>query len=112
MSWYRPYWDQVAHKMDVAGGTNDSVIRHAVEPWFTWLGPAVTSFSGVGEGPATSAAHDLLNAWLSSTLSSSDSLASSCERLTVYAEGLPPWHQQTAPPRPGPHPELPARRGR
>ena len=95
VNWYRAYWDQVSHKMDVAGGTNDSVIRHAVDPWFTWLGPAITSFSGVGEGPATSLAHDLLNAWLTRTLSSSPDLVGIYERLIVYADGFPSWHSET-----------------
>jgi len=95
--WYRPYWDQIHHKMDVAGGTNDSVVRHAVEPWFTWMGAAVTSFSGVGEGPATSVAHDLLTVWLSSTLSDNADLTGIYERLavSVSADGFPPWHEET-----------------
>lgn len=93
--WYRSYWEEVAHKMDVAGGTNDSVIRHAVEPWFNWLGPAITSFSGIREGRATSVAHDLLNAWLCSTLSGSADLGHIYQRLMVHADGLPPWHQET-----------------
>jgi hypothetical protein len=95
VSWYRSYWGQVQHKMDIAGGTNDSVILHAVEPFFHWLGPAVTSFSGAGGGPATSLAHDLLNLWLSGTLSGQDDLAAAYERLCVWAEGIPPWDTET-----------------
>lgn len=95
ISWYRPYWSQVHHKMDVAGGTNDSVIQHALEPFFRWLGPAVTSFSGVGDGSATSLAHDLLNLWLSSTLSRQDNLPVVYERLRVWAGGIPPWDAET-----------------
>src|SRR5262249_19789188 len=71
------------------------IILHAVEPFFRWLGPAVTSFSGVGDGHATSAAHDLLNLWLSSTLSGQDDLTAVYERLRVWAEGIPPWDTAT-----------------
>ena len=95
IAWYRPYWDQVHHKMDIAAGTNDSVILHAVEPFFRWLGSAVTSFSGVGDGPATSMAHDLLNLWLSGTLSGQDDLTAAYERMRVWAEGIPPWDAET-----------------
>jgi CheY-like chemotaxis protein len=94
-AWYRGYWHQINHKMDVAGGTNDSFIRHALEPVFRWLGPALTSFAGIGSGPATSAAYDLLNVWLTSTLSGPDGLAAAYEHFGVWAEGLPPWDAQT-----------------
>ncbi|WP_190113284.1 NACHT domain-containing protein [Streptomyces cinnamoneus] len=66
--WSRTYWQQVQHKMDVSGGTNDSVVRHAMDPVFEWLGPTVSTFVGVGDGPASSAAHDLIRLWLSSRL--------------------------------------------
>ena len=94
-SWYRSYWSQLHHKMDIAAGTNDSVILHAVEPFFRWLGPAVTSFVGVGDGPATSLAHDLLNVWLSSALSGQDNVTGTYERLRIWAEGIPPWDTAT-----------------
>ncbi|MGW4687091.1 NACHT domain-containing protein [Streptomyces sp. NPDC004244] len=59
--WSRTYWDELWHKMDVSSGTNDSVVRHAMDPVMEWLGPTVTIFTGSGEGqPATSLAHDLL----------------------------------------------------
>ncbi|GFH37436.1 NACHT domain-containing protein [Streptomyces pacificus] len=62
--WARSYWDELWHKMDVSGGTGDTVVRHAMDPVFAALGPAVTTMSaGVGE-PATSLAHDLLRLWL------------------------------------------------
>jgi hypothetical protein len=95
VQWYRPYWKEVLHKMEVAGGTNDSVIRHAVEPLSHWVGPAVMSFSGVGDGSATSAAHDLLNVWLSGTLSGPDGLAPAYERLRGWVDGIPPWDAET-----------------
>lgn len=95
IAWHRPYWKEVSHKMGVAGGTNDSVIRHAVEPFFRWLGPAVMSFSGLGDGPATSAAHELLNVWLSGTLSGPDGLAPAYERLRGWVDGIPPWDAET-----------------
>ncbi|MFJ9968590.1 NACHT domain-containing protein [Streptomyces avermitilis] len=58
--WSRTYWDELRHKLDVSGGTNDSVVRHAMDPVFAWLGPAVTTFLTSPGGPATSLAHDLL----------------------------------------------------
>jgi hypothetical protein len=94
-TWYLGYWHQLNHKMDVAGGTNDSFIRHALEPVFRWLGPTVTSFTGVGGGRATSAAYDLLNVWLSGPLSEPEALAAAYEHLGVWARGLPPWDAQT-----------------
>ncbi|MEU2855983.1 hypothetical protein [Streptomyces syringium] len=58
--WSRTYWDELRHKLDMSGGTNDGVVRHAMDPVFTWLGPAVTTFLTSPGGPATSLAHDLL----------------------------------------------------
>jgi hypothetical protein len=58
--WSRAYWDEIDHKLDLSGGTTDAVVRHALEPVFRWLGPAVMAFQGIGDGPATSLAHDLL----------------------------------------------------
>ncbi|MFI2078103.1 NACHT domain-containing protein [Streptomyces triculaminicus] len=61
IGWSRTYWDEVWHKMDVSGGTNDSVVRHALDPVLEWLGPAVTTFTMYGHHePAASLAHDLL----------------------------------------------------
>jgi hypothetical protein len=48
------------HKLDLSAGTNDSMLRHALEPVFRWLGPGLMTFRGVGDGPATSVAHDLI----------------------------------------------------
>ncbi|MGW1596372.1 NACHT domain-containing protein [Streptomyces sp. NPDC002343] len=58
--WSRTYWDDIRHKMDVSDGTNDGIVRHAMDPVFTWLGPAVTTFVASPGGPATSLAHDVL----------------------------------------------------
>lgn len=63
--WSRTYWDELRHKLDISGGTNDGVARHAMDPVFTWLGPAVTTFLTSPGGPATSLAHDLLELLLS-----------------------------------------------
>jgi len=68
MVWHRPYWDQLSHKMDISSGTNDSSVRHAVEPLFRWLGPSIMTFLGSGDGPAISVAHALTELWLSRTL--------------------------------------------
>lgn len=62
--WARSYWDELWHKMDVSGGTSDMVVRHAMDPVFAALGPAVTTMSGQEDEPATSLAHDLLRLWL------------------------------------------------
>ncbi|MFF5126079.1 NACHT domain-containing protein [Streptomyces syringium] len=58
--WSRTYWDELWHKLDMSGGTNDAVVRHAMDPVFAWLGPAITTFLTSPGGPATSLAHDLL----------------------------------------------------
>jgi hypothetical protein len=58
--WSRTYWHELRHKADVCGGTNDGVVRHVMDPVFTWLGPAVTTFLTSPGGPATSLAHDVL----------------------------------------------------
>ncbi|KUF12944.1 NACHT domain-containing protein [Streptomyces silvensis] len=62
--WYRTYWNEIWHKMDVSAGTNDGVALQALRPLFEALGPLVTTFSGEGTRPATSTAHDLLRLWL------------------------------------------------
>lgn len=88
--WHRPYWDQITHKMDITGGTNDSAIRHAIEPLFRWIGPTVTTFLGVGDQPASSAAHDLVQLWLSSALGGSDDqLAATFQRCAEFMERGP-----------------------
>ncbi|MFI9310994.1 NACHT domain-containing protein [Streptomyces triculaminicus] len=59
--WSRTYWAEMWHKVDVSGGTNDSVVRHVMDPVMEWLGPTVTTFASFEQGqPATSLAHDLL----------------------------------------------------
>ncbi|MFG3367192.1 hypothetical protein ACIPWY_21475 [Streptomyces sp. NPDC090032] len=63
--WSRPYWDEIWHKMEVSGGTNDSLVRHVMDPVFAWLGPSVTTFVATEGEPATSLAHDLLHLLLS-----------------------------------------------
>lgn len=62
--WHRTYWDEIWHKMDVSGGTNDTVVLQALRPLFASLGQMVTVFNGGGTEPATSTAHDLLRLWL------------------------------------------------
>ena len=60
LAWHRGYWEELDHKLDLSAGTNDSMIRHAMEPVFRWLGPGLMTFRGTGDGPATSVAHDLI----------------------------------------------------
>ncbi len=88
--WHRSYWNQLIHKMDIVGDTNDSTIRHAIEPLFRWIGPTVTTFLGLGDEPASSAAHDLVKLWLSSALGGSDDeLAATYQRCTEFVERGP-----------------------
>ncbi|MFI1510689.1 hypothetical protein [Streptomyces sp. NPDC020597] len=70
--WSRSYWDELWHKTAVSGGTNDSVMRHALDPVFRWLGQAVTVFSSVHGAPASSLAHDLLELLLADRTTMSD----------------------------------------
>ncbi|MFE0192953.1 NACHT domain-containing protein [Streptomyces sp. NPDC058989] len=58
--WSRSYWEDLWLKMALSGGTNDSVLRHSLDPVFRWLGQAVTVFTPVEGAPASSLAHDLL----------------------------------------------------
>ncbi|MGD0069405.1 MAG: hypothetical protein ABSB76_39035, partial [Streptosporangiaceae bacterium] len=44
--WHRPYWATIFHKMDISSGTNDSGVRHAVEPIFRRIGASITTFHG------------------------------------------------------------------
>ncbi|WP_051767329.1 NACHT domain-containing protein [Streptomyces sp. NRRL S-37] len=70
--WSRSYWDELWHKTAVSGGTNDSVMRHALDPVFRWLGQAMTVFSPVDGAPASSLAHDLLELLLADRATMSD----------------------------------------
>ncbi|MGG7575884.1 hypothetical protein [Streptomyces sirii] len=58
--WSRSYWEDLWLKMAISGGTNDSVLRHSLDPVFRWLGQAVAVFTPVEGAPASSLAHDLL----------------------------------------------------
>ncbi|MFI8194681.1 NACHT domain-containing protein [Streptomyces sp. NPDC085946] len=88
--WSRTYWDEVWHKMDVSGGTNDGVVRHAMDPVFTWLGPAVTTFLTAPGGPATSLAHDLLELLLGAADLPSDEKDALRTRVLRGLESVPP----------------------
>nr|WP_239091670.1 hypothetical protein [Streptomyces sp. SID14478] len=67
LAWQRTYWDELWHKLSLAGSTNDSVVGHAMDPVFHNLGPAVTTFAAAPGAPATSLAHDLLRLLLDDT---------------------------------------------
>jgi hypothetical protein len=82
--------------MDIAGGRNDSIVRHALEPLFRWMGPSVTTFLGLGEGPATSVAHELANLWLTSAFGSDEDLAAVYERCIAL---IGPWQVWDTEPR-------------
>lgn len=93
--WHRPYWAAIFHKMDISSGTNDSGVRHAIEPMFRRIGASITTFhSSAGEG-ASSIAHDLIHLWLSRTLDPDDSdLAGAYNRLSVVFSSRPLWDVQ------------------
>jgi hypothetical protein len=93
--WHRPYWGAIFHKMDISGGTNDSAVRHAVEPVFRWIGPSITTFHGSAKGRASSIAHDLIHLWLSRALDPDDSgLIGAYDRLAIIFESRPLWDTQ------------------
>jgi hypothetical protein len=88
-SWSRTYWNEIRHKLDVSGGTNDGLIRHAMDPVFSWLGPAVTTFLTSPGGPATSLAHDLLELLLGGADLPPDEAAALRARVVGGFESLP-----------------------
>ncbi|MFD5030344.1 NACHT domain-containing protein [Streptomyces sp. NPDC058405] len=89
MDWSRTYWNRIWHKMSLSGGTNDSVVLHALEPVFQRLGPSLTTFFSSPHGSAESVAHHLIELWLASGLGASeDELATLYERC---ADFLLPW---------------------
>jgi hypothetical protein len=94
--WARTYWDEVNYKKDMSGGTNDSVVRHAMEPVFRWLGPSVMTFQGIGDGPATSVAHDLLRLCLLRLVRDSDDELTILYRLLRPVFSLPTLRYATA----------------
>ncbi|MFF7475778.1 NACHT domain-containing protein [Streptomyces sp. NPDC008092] len=81
--WSRSYWDDVWHKMSLSAGTNDSVIRHAMDPVFEWLGPAVTTFVAVEGAAASSLAHDLLELLLADREGPADSRVAALHERAV-----------------------------
>ena len=87
-SWSREYWYEIQHKMVMAGGTNDSVVRHALDPMFRHFGAAVTSFTGRPHGgTAASFAHDLMELWLRSGLGAPEAdLAEQYRRCTYLLD--------------------------
>ena len=93
--WHRPYWSAIFHKMDISSGTNDSGVRHAVEPMFRRIGASITTFHGSARGGASSIAHDLMHLWLSRTLDADESdLAGAYDRLSIVFSGRPLWDVQ------------------
>jgi hypothetical protein len=81
--------------MDISSGTNDSGVRHAIEPMFRRIGASITTFHGsAGEG-ASSIAHDLMHLWLSRTLDpDGGDLADAYNRLSVVFDARPLWDVQ------------------
>ena len=93
--WHRPYWAAIFHKMDISGGTNDSGVRHAVEPMFRRIGASITTFHGSADAGASSIAHDLMQLWLSRTLDADDTeLARAYDRLSIVFGDRPLWDMQ------------------
>jgi hypothetical protein len=95
VQWHRSYWADIFHKMYISSGTNDSGIRHAVEPLFRWIGASITTFHGSPSGHASSVANDLMHLWLSRVLDSGDSeLADAYDRLSIVFDSRPLWDAQ------------------
>ena len=93
--WHRPYWADIFHKMDISSGTNDSAVRHAVEPMFRRIGASITTFHGSPSGHASSIANDLMHLWLSRVLDSGNSdLAQAYDRLSTVFDPRPLWDAQ------------------
>ena len=93
--WHRPYWADIFHKMDISSGTNDSGVRHAVEPMFRRIGASITTFHGSPSGRASSIANDLMHLWLSRILDSGDTdLADAYDRLSIVFDSRPLWDAQ------------------
>ena len=93
--WHRPYWAAIFHKMDISSGTNDSGVRHAVEPMFRRIGASITTFHGSARGGASSIAHDLVQLWLSRTLDADENdLAGAYDRLSIVFSARPLWDVQ------------------
>jgi hypothetical protein len=97
--WHRPYWPAIFHKMDISSGTNDSGVRHAVEPMFRRIGASITTFHGSASGHASSIAHDLMNLWLSRVLDSDiNGLADAYDPLSIVFDSRSLWdaHMQVS----------------
>jgi hypothetical protein len=96
-TWYQRYWPDLPYKMDMSGGTNDATVRHALEPVFRWLGTSITTFRAMGDGPATSVAHDLISlALLRAASCPDDDLAALYRRLESVFDPPPDWSSETA----------------
>jgi hypothetical protein len=96
VAWHRGYWEELDHKLDLSAGTNDSMIRHAMEPVFRWLGPGLMTFRSAGDGPATSVAHDLIELSLRRGAAASgeergEELAALYRRLESVFDPPPTW---------------------
>ena len=93
--WHRSYWADIFHKMDVSSGTNDSVVRHAIEPMFRRIGASITTFHGSASAHASSMAHDLMHLWLSRVLDpDTGDLADAYDRLSIVFDSRPLWDAQ------------------
>ncbi len=81
--------------MDISSGTNDSAVRHAVEPLFRWIGASITTFHGSPSGHASSIANDLMHLWLSRVLDSGNTdLADAYDRFSIVFDSRPLWDAQ------------------
>ena len=80
--------------MNVCCGTNDSVILHALEPVLDHIGATVATFLR-DDGTSSSAAHDLISLWLSSTLGTNGDLRGQYQRCVDHLRGQSIWDEQT-----------------
>ncbi|MFI1014998.1 NACHT domain-containing protein [Streptomyces sp. NPDC020965] len=68
VNWAHTTPEGIRHQMTVAGGGDDALVLHAVEPFFERMAQSVTTFLGTPRGTAGSLAHALSSLWLGSGL--------------------------------------------
>ena len=91
--WRRTYVPEVVHKMYISGGMNDSTVLDALEPLLKRSGGTIMTYMGLGDQPASSFAHDLIELWLVSALGDVDELRTAylrCVRVLKHLRHLGP----------------------
>jgi len=79
--------------MYISGGMNDSTVLDALEPLLKRSGGTIMTYMGLGDQPASSFAHDLIELWLVSALGDVDELRTAylrCVRVLKHLRHLGP----------------------